>query len=147
MAGYVSATKRECVASRHWHALPCSQLCGGLSAKRCAQAWAVVERYAAPVLRAVPFLNVPIRFVSRWFMPPGVVVALSHARMHMHGRHKYFVRSTLGQATPTRAVFCYNFALHLATCGVLSVLSVVLPETSSSARALFARQAYRSPDL
>jgi len=35
------------------------------------QAWAVIEQYAAPVLRAVPFLGVPIGFVRRWFMPPG----------------------------------------------------------------------------
>ncbi|KAK9832531.1 hypothetical protein WJX81_006381 [Elliptochloris bilobata] len=34
------------------------------------QAWAVIQQYAAPVLRAVPLLNYPIRAVGRWFVPP-----------------------------------------------------------------------------
>ena len=34
------------------------------------QAWAIVQQYTAPVLRAVPPLNFPVRYVSRWFMPP-----------------------------------------------------------------------------
>ena len=34
------------------------------------QAWAIVQQYTAPVLRAVPLLNAPVRYVSRWFMPP-----------------------------------------------------------------------------